>query len=41
MVVWRMKWIWIEHDHELVHLAGIGVMDIKRGVWVKVTLISA
>jgi hypothetical protein len=33
-----MKWIWIEHDHELVHLVKIGVMDIKRGVWAGVIL---
>ena len=28
MVVWRMKWIWIEHDHdhELVNLLKIGVI---------------
>ena len=39
MAVWRMKWIWIEHDLELLmHLAGIGVMDIKRGVRVRVIL---
>lgn len=25
-----MKWIWIEHDHEFMHLVEIGVMDIKR-----------